>query len=156
MRRRKKMTLAGGSKLNGNHEDGGLDVLNHQFLAHALTPSNLGVLPKPDGHANPTGACGDRIELFLRVENEVVTDARFLTEGCLHTVACGSAITSLIKGREVSHALQVGAEDVEEELGGLDKPHRHCAVLAGVTLKAAIRDYYKKKQAPWKAVYGDR
>ena len=142
--------------MSENHQDDSLSGLSDQFLAHALTPVNLGALPHPDGYANPTGTCGDRIELYLRVQGEVVTDARFLTEGCMHTVACGSAITSLIKGREVSQALQVGADEVEEELGGLDKPHRHCAVLAAVTLKAALRDYYKKKQAPWKAVYGNR
>lgn len=143
-------------KVSENHEEDSLAGLNDKFLAHALTPVNLGTLPHPDGYANPTGTCGDSIEIYLRVRNDVVTDARFLTEGCLHTVACGSAITSLIKGREVRQALQVGADEVEEELGGLDKPHRHCAVLAAVTLKAAIRDYYKKKQAPWKSVYGNR
>lgn len=138
------------------YSDDGLGRTSDQFLAHALTPANLGALPHPDGYANPSGTCGDSIELYLRVQDEVITDARFLTDGCLHTVACGSAITSLIKGREVSQALQVGADEVEAELGGLEKPHRHCAVLAAVTLKAAVRDYYKKKQAPWKAVYGNR
>ena len=152
----RKTTPTGGRKVSEHHEDDNLGVLSDRFLAHALTPVNLGALPHPDGHANPTGACGDRIELYLRVQDEVVTDARFLTEGCLHTVACGSAITSLIKGREVSQVMQVGADEVEEELGGLPKPHRHCAVLAAVSLKAALRDYYKKKQAPWKGAYGDR
>ncbi|MBU1273808.1 MAG: iron-sulfur cluster assembly scaffold protein [Proteobacteria bacterium] len=142
--------------MSEQHQDDSLSGLSDQFLAHALTPANLGTLPKPEGYASPAGTCGDRIELYLRVEKDVVIDARFLTEGCLHTVACGSALTSLIKGRAVSQALQVGADEVEEELGGLDKPHRHCAVLAAVTLKAAIRDYFKKKQAPWKSLYERR
>lgn len=142
--------------MNEHREDDSLDSPNDRFLAHALTPANLGTLPQPDGYANPSGTCGDSIELYLRVQDEVITDARFLTDGCLHTVACGSAVTSLIKGHPISRALRVGADEVEAELGGLEKPHRHCAVLAAVTLKAALRDYYKKKQAPWKAVYGNR
>ncbi|BEQ15793.1 iron-sulfur cluster assembly scaffold protein [Desulfoferula mesophila] len=142
--------------MSEHYEDDSLGRTSDQFLTHALTPANLGALPHPDGYANPSGTCGDSIELYLRVQDEVITDARFLTDGCLHTVACGSAMTSLIKGRQVSQALQVGADEVEAELGGLEKPHRHCAVLAAVTLKAALRDYYKKKQAPWKAVYGNR
>lgn len=141
---------------NLEHGDDSLGGLSDQFLAHALTPVNLGALPKPDGYASPAGTCGDRIELYLRVQGDVVTDARFLTEGCLHTVACGSALTSLIKGRALSQAMQVGADEVEEELGGLDKPHRHCAMLAAATLKAALRDYYKNKQAPWKSLYQRR
>lgn len=142
--------------MDENHGEDSLSGFSDQFLTHALTPANLGALPQPDGYASPSGTCGDRIELYLRVDRDVVVDARFLTEGCLHTVACGSALTSLIKGREVSQALQVGADEVEEELGGLDQAHRHCAVLAAATLKAAMRDYFKRKQAPWKSLYGRR
>lgn len=126
------------------------------FLNHALTPQNVGMLPNPDGYAQPKGACGDTIELYLRVENDVIIDARFLTDGCAHTVACGSVLTGLIKGLTVNKAAQVSAQQVEEMLGGLPREHKHCAALAGATLRAAIRDYLKKRQQPWKKLYQNR
>ncbi len=126
------------------------------FLGHALTPSNVGTLPNPDGYARPKGSCGDYLELYLRVEDGRISEARFMPTGCLHTVACGSALTSLIKGRELGQAAQVSAEDIEAELGGLDREHRHCAALAAATLKAALRDHLRRKQAPWKQLYDRR
>ena len=123
------------------------------FLTHALTPQNVGMLPNPDGYAQPKGACGDVIELYLRVENDIITDARFMTDGCAHTVACGSAMTGLIKGLPLNQAAQIGAREVEQVLGGLPREHKHCAALAGATLRAAIRDYLKKRQQPWKKPY---
>ena len=126
------------------------------FLEHALTPVNVGMLPDPDGYARPKGACGDYLELYLRVKDGRVADARFMPTGCMHTVACGSVMTSLIKGRELGEAAQLSAEDIENALGGLEKEHRHCAALAAATLKAAVRDHLKRKQAPWKTPYAKR
>lgn len=127
--------------------------LDERFLVHALTPANVGILPNPEGYAKPHGVCGDSIELFLRIHGDTIDEARFLSDGCLHTVACGSALTKLISGRSLNQAGQVGAAEIEAELGGLPKDHRHCAALAGASLKAAIRNYYKNKQAPWKGLY---
>jgi len=126
------------------------------FLTHALTPQNVGALPNPDGFASPKGACGDSIELYLRVENDAIIDARFLTDGCAHTVACGSALTGLIKGLSLTQAAQVGAQEIDDALGGLPREHKHCAALAAATLRAAIRDYFKKRQDPWKKLYQKR
>jgi NifU-like protein involved in Fe-S cluster formation len=126
------------------------------FLTHALTPQNVGILPNPDGFARPQGACGDSIELYLRVENDEIKDARFLTDGCAHTVACGSALTGLVKGLSLTQAAQVGAQEIDDALGGLPREHKHCAALAAATLRAAIRDYFKKRQDPWKKLYQKR
>lgn len=123
------------------------------LLAHALTPRNLGALPHPEGLASPRGPCGDHIELYLRISDGVISQARFLSHGCLHTVACGSALTSLLQGLPLERAAQVGAAEVEAELGGLPREHRHCAALAAATLQAALRNYYQRRQAPWKEVY---
>lgn len=139
-----------------NHHEGceiAPGQLNEAFLGHALTPRNLGVLPKPQGFAAPQRSCGDYIELYLRIEDEVVQDARYMTEGCLQVVACGSALTSLIKGLPLDQAAKVGADEIEAELGGLNAEHRHCAELAGRTLTEAVRDYFRKRQAPWQGVF---
>ena len=142
-----------------NHHEGGemdLGQLNEAFLGHALTPQNLGVLPMPQGFAAPHRSCGDYIELYLRIEDEVVKDARYMTEGCMQVVACGSALTSLIKGLPLNQAAKVGADQIEAELGGLDAEHRHCAELAERTLKEAVRDYFRKSQAPWQGAFDKR
>ncbi|MBI5522166.1 MAG: iron-sulfur cluster assembly scaffold protein [Desulfarculus sp.] len=129
--------------------------LSDAFLTHGLTPSNLGMLPQPDGFAQPRadGSCNDVIELYLRVRDGVIIDARYMTEGCLHTVACGSALTTLIKGKSVEQAYQLEAEDIAAELGGLDPAHMHCADLALKTLRHALQDYYEKRRSPWQKLY---
>lgn len=124
-----------------------------EFLAHAMTPSNVGIIPQPDGHANPVGSCGDSIELYLRVQDEVITDARFMTNGCMHTIACASALTTLIKGQPVLKAANISYLEVEAEVGGLPEDHMHCATLAEGALTQALQDYYSKRAQPWKKTY---
>ncbi len=139
---------------NPPNDPGEFAVDADRFLVHALTPENLGVLPKPDGYASAAGTCGDRMEIYLRLEDQVIADIRFLPEGCLHTVACGSAITGLARGQSLAEAGEIKAGAVEACLGGLDREHRHCAALAEATLKAAIRDALKKRTEPaWKRAY---
>lgn len=129
--------------------------LSDAFLSHGLTPSNLGMLPQPDGFAQPRadGSCDDTIELYLRVRDGIIEDTRYMTEGCLHTVACGSALTTLIKGKSVQEAYQLEVADIAQELGGLDAAHEHCAGLALKTLRHALQDYYQKRRAPWQKYY---
>ncbi len=127
--------------------------MTDEFLAHAMTPANVGIIPHPDGYANPTGSCGDNIELYLRVQDEVITDARFMTDGCIHTIACASALTSLIKGKTVSEAANFSYLEVEAEVGGLPEDHLHCATLAEGALNQALQDYYQKRSQPWKKTY---
>lgn len=132
-----------------------MELDKNSFLTHALTPCNLGMLPEPDGMASATGPCGDSIELFLRLEGETIADLRFMPHGCLHTVACGSVLTCLAKGLSLGDLTTVAAEDIEQELGGLDREHRHCAALAEAVLKAAVRDCLRRRTEPaWKKLYG--
>lgn len=132
-----------------------MELDKNSFLTHALTPSNLGSLPKPDGLASATGPCGDSIELYIRLDGEVITDLRFMPHGCLHTVACGSVLTCLAKGRPLGKLDVIRAEEIEQALGGLDREHRHCAALAEAALKAAVRDCLRRRsEPPWKRIYG--
>jgi NifU-like protein involved in Fe-S cluster formation len=131
----------------------GLVQLGEAFWAHGLTPSNVGIISPADGFASQATDCGDRLELYLRVRGEVITAARYLAEGCLHTVACGSALTTLVKGLKVNQAARVGAGEIDGELGGMGPAHRHCAEMAASVLRAALRDYFHKRQAPWKTPY---
>lgn len=132
-----------------------MELDKNSFLTHALTPCNLGVLPDPDGMAAATGPCGDSIELYVRLQGEVIADLRFMPHGCLHTVACGSALTCLAKGLSLGQLGAVCAEEIEQALGGLDREHRHCAALAEAALKAALRDCLRRRAEPaWKRLYG--
>lgn len=114
------------------------------------------MLPDPEGFACPRRSCGDHIELYLRIRDEVVVDARFLSEGCLQVMACGSAPTCLIKGQPLGQAARVNARQIAAELGGLDPQHQHCAELAEQTLQAAVRDYFRRQQAPWEGAFRRR
>jgi nitrogen fixation NifU-like protein len=124
------------------------------FIVHAFTPQNVGVLSDPDGYGAPRGSCGDIIEIGLKVNNEVIQRAVFMTDGCAYTVACADMITQLAMGKDPVDALSITADDIMAELGGLPPDHVHCARLAVSTLKLAIKNYFKNKQAPWKKMYG--
>jgi len=130
--------------------------MTEEFLTHALTPANVGYLPNPEGQARSKGSCGDSLELYLRIKDGRVSDTRFMPEGCVHTIACGSALTTLIKGCSIEDAAKVDAKEIDEALGGLPRDHQHCAALAATALRSALRDYFEKTKQPWKRIYGDR
>lgn len=127
--------------------------MSDAFLEHALTPVGLGMLPPPAHYAQAHGTCGDSLELYLRVENDVIVDARFMPHGCMHTTACGSALLSLVKGAGLDSAGALEPEQVAAALGGLPREHRHCAALAVAALRAGLRAHYQERQSPWKRLY---
>jgi len=113
-----------------------------------LNPKNLGKIENADGYGKVKGSCGDTMEIFLVVKDNLITDAKFTTDGCGTTVVCGSMITELIKNKNTDQALQIDAEKVLHELGGLPEADQHCAKLAADTLHDAILTYFKNKREP--------
>ena len=105
---------------------------------------NVGEIENPDAHFRFTGPCGDSMEVFLRIESGVITDAKFQTTGCTAARASGSALTTMIKGRSPEQALEVSMEDILDDLGGLPQPKLHCACLARMTLEKAIEQWKEK------------
>ena len=89
--------------------------------------------------------CGDIMEMYIKVENDVITDAKFKTFGCGAAIATSSMVTELVKGKTVDEALKISNKAVAEALGGLPRVKMHCSVLAESALKKAIDDYFKKK-----------
>ncbi len=116
-------------------------IYSKKAREEAYNPKNVGELDNPDGAARITGPCGDTMQIHLRVDDEKITDSRFITDGCGASVACGSVITQLIKGKAIEEALKITPEDVLDVLDGLPDDNVHCAVLAVETLRAAINDY---------------
>jgi len=117
-----------------------------KVMDHFMNPRNMGEIENPDGVGtvgNP--ACGDVMRLFIKVENDVIIDAKFKTFGCGAAIASSSMTTELIKGKRVDEALKLSNEAVAEALDGLPPVKMHCSVLAEEALKAAINDYRLKK-----------
>ena len=122
-------------------------------IDHAMNPRNLGDMEDADGFAKVTGSCGDSIEIWLRVNNGTIADATFMTDGCGTSIASGSMVTELVKGRTTPEARGISQQDILNALGGLPEESEHCALLAADALKAAIRDYLAMKKEPWKRAY---
>lgn len=118
--------------------------LSSRFFSHAKGPKNLGPLNAANGRAKGIGTCGDSLQIYLRVENATIRDIGHVPKGCVYTVASGSALTELARGKSLDDVLKITPEDVATELGGLPEDHMHCAVLAVNTLGEAIEDYYQR------------
>jgi nitrogen fixation NifU-like protein len=116
-------------------------------MEHFSNPRNVGEIENPDGvgHVgNPV--CGDIMELYIKVDNGIITDAKFKTFGCGAAIATSSMVTELVKGKSVEEALEISNRAVAEALGGLPPIKMHCSVLAEEALKSAITDYLVKSK----------
>lgn len=100
-----------------------------------------------------TGPCGDSMRIFLKIKDDRVQQASFISDICIGAVACGNMMAEMVRGKEVREVLILEKEDVIKELGGLPEENEHCAQLAVVTLKKALSDYDRYRQAPWKRLY---
>lgn len=106
-----------------------LDVEDaHSYVSEALTLHN----------------CGDIMRMYIKVENDIIVDAKFKTFGCGAAIATSSMVTEMVKGKTVEEALAISNRAVAEALGGLPPIKMHCSVLAEQALRSALADYYKK------------
>jgi len=128
-------------------------IYSEVVIEHSMNPRNLGELEGADGSARVTGPCGDTMSIWLKVKDDTISEATFLTDGCGTTIASGSMVTEMAKGKNLTEAQRIGQRDVLNALGGLPQESEHCALLAANTLKAAIRDYLAIKKEPWKKAY---
>ena len=128
-------------------------VYSEAVVEHSMNPRNVGDLEDADGFGKVTGPCGDTMEIWLKVKNGAIRDASFLTDGCGTTIASGSMVTEMVKGKSVSEVQSISQQNVLNALGGLPEASQHCALLAVDTLKEAIRDYLAMSREPWKKVY---
>jgi len=121
---------------------------SEKVMEHFRNPRNVGEIKNPDGTGHVGNAvCGDIMELYIKVENNIIVDAKFKTFGCGAAIATSSMVTELVKGKSVDEALAVSNKAVAEALGGLPPIKMHCSVLAESALKSAIDDYLKKKSS---------
>jgi len=114
-------------------------------MEHFASPRNVGEIPDADGIGkvgNPI--CGDIMNMYIKVKDNVITDVKFKTFGCGAAIATSSIATEMIKGKTIYEALKLTNAAVAEALGGLPKVKMHCSVLAEQAVRSAVDDYLKK------------
>lgn len=122
-------------------------MYNQKVLDAFANPQNVGEIENPDGEGTVGNAtCGDIMRITLRIENDVIVDAKFQTFGCAAAIATSSTATQMVIGMTVDQALQLTNEKVVEALEGLPPQKIHCSVLAEEAIKKAIEDYRAKLQ----------
>ncbi len=118
---------------------------SEKVMDHFAHPRNVGVIENASGVGkvgNPV--CGDVMELFIKVEKNIISDVKFRTFGCGAAIATSSMVTEMVKGKTIEEALTISNKAVAQALDGLPPVKMHCSVLAEDALKAAIDDYLKK------------
>lgn len=116
-----------------------------KVMEHFANPHNVGEIENADGVGkvgNPV--CGDIMNMYIKVEGNVITDVKFKTFGCGAAIATSSMATDLIKGKTIDEALSLTNDAVAEALGGLPKVKMHCSVLAEQAVRSAVDDYMRK------------
>jgi nitrogen fixation NifU-like protein len=119
-----------------------------KVMDHFMNPRNVGDMPQADGvgmEGNPT--CGDAMQIFIKVEDDRIVDAKFKTFGCGAAIAVSSMVTEMVKGKTLEEALSISKEAVADALDGLPPQKMHCSNLGADALRKAIEDYKSKKKA---------
>ena len=115
-------------------------------MDHFMNPRNVGVIENADGIGEVGNAkCGDIMKMYLKIDNDIITDVKFETFGCASAIASSSMATELIKGKPVKDAMELTNKAVAEALDGLPDYKMHCSVLAEEAIQAALEDYRKRK-----------
>jgi nitrogen fixation NifU-like protein len=125
-------------------------LYNDKVMEHFKNPRNVGEMENPDGVGRVGDpVCGDVMELYIKVNDGTIVDAKFKTFGCAAAIATSSMVTEMVKGKRVEEALKISNQAVVEALDGLPPAKVHCSVLAEDALKSAIEDYlghHKRKK----------
>ena len=119
---------------------------SEKVMEHFMNPRNVGIIENPDGYGkvgNPV--CGDLMEMYIKVKDDIIIDIKFKTFGCGSAIATSSMVTEMVKGMHIDKALKITRDDVADELDGLPPRKMHCSNLAADALHEAIKDYKKRK-----------
>ena len=127
-------------------------LYSEKVMDHFRNPRNVGVIENADGVGEVGNArCGDIMKIYLKIDNDIVTDVKFETFGCGSAIASSSMATEMIKGKPISEVLTLTNKAVTEALGGLPAHKLHCSVLAEEAIRAAVKDYYDKNGVAYDA-----
>lgn len=118
-------------------------MYNDKIKDHFTNPRNMGTMENPDavGKAGDPN-CGDFIKLYLKIDDNVITDVKYQVHGCPGAISTTSVYSELIKGKHLEDAAEVTDVDIQNELdNGLPPEKMHCSYLGGKALHAALLDY---------------
>lgn len=125
-------------------------LYSNMVMDHFRNPRNVGRMENADGIGEVGNArCGDIMTIYLKINDNIISDVKFETFGCGSAIASSSMATELIKGKPLDEALQLTNKAVAEALEGLPPHKMHCSVLAEEAIKAAIQNYYDKNNIPY-------
>jgi len=113
-------------------------IFSERVIEEYNNPKNISKMAQPDIFATLTGWCGDTMEIYLKMDHDIIEDISFMTDGCGATIACGSMLTSMVKGKSVKDAKAITDNDLITALQGLPEENLHCAHLAIITLEKAL------------------
>ena len=120
-------------------------MYNDTVMDYFTNPRNVGEIEDASGVGTVGNAkCGDIMRIFIKVEDNIITDVKFKTFGCGAAIATSSMATEMVKGKSLEEALKLTNKAVAEALDGLPPVKMHCSVLAEEALRSAISDYYKR------------
>lgn len=120
-------------------------LFTDKVIEHFMCPRNVGSMVDADGVGScGDSGCGDRLTIYIKVKNNVITDISFLVYGCVAAIATSSMTTELAKGKTLEEAIAITDTDIADALGGLPEKKMHCSVLGATALKNAIMDYNAK------------
>ena len=120
-------------------------LYSEKVMDHFRNPRNVGVIEDADGVGEVGNAkCGDIMKMYLKIDDDCITDVKFETFGCGIFIFFFFFATELIKGKPVSDAMQLTNKAVAEALDGLPDYKMHCSVLAEEAIQSALEDYYRK------------
>lgn len=124
-----------------------------QFLEMAFRVDRQQRLTHADGYGKQSRTCGDTIEFFLIIQDDLIETATYTLKGCINTNACANAVIQLIEGQPVATAWKLAPETVAAYLESLPADHLHCAELVVNALRLALTDARERRKAPWKKLY---
>ena len=124
----------------------GLFFLSKKAMERLRNPRNVGVIENPDGF----GHLGDLpygfdLELYIRVRDNTITDAKFKAFGCATTIATVSMVSEMLEGKSIEQALDISDKEIAEALDGLPPSRMHCAELGHELIKSAVDDFIQRK-----------
>ena len=132
-----------------------MGLYNDKVMEHFMNPRNVGEMENPDGQGTyGSPVCGDMMQIQIKVENDVITDAKFKTFGCGSAIASSSMATEMIIGKTIDEALAISNKQIIDELGGLPPVKVHCSGLADHAIKCAIYDYAQKNGKTYAGLEG--
>jgi len=122
------------------------EIYSETMIEYGTNPRNCGTIDNPDGYANITGVCGDTVEMFLGMKGEKIDESKFLTDGCMFSIAACSVAAEMAQGKTVRECIVITQSAILKRLEKMPADHEHCALLAAMAVQKALRQCIESKE----------